>query len=36
MNFAAAEAGIYLPDATNEAELTALQVEVEKYKTYLY
>lgn len=35
-NWSASEAGIYLPDPTNEAELAALQVEVEKYKTYLY
>lgn len=35
-NWAASEAGIYLPDPTNEAELAALQVEVERYKTYLY
>lgn len=35
-NWSASEAGIYLPDATNEAELAALQVEVERYKTYLY
>lgn len=34
-NWAAAEAGIYLPDATNEAELAALQVEVERYKCYI-
>lgn len=34
-NWSAAEAGIYLPEPTNEAELSALQVEVEKYKTYL-
>lgn len=35
-NWAASEAGIYLPDPTNEAELAALQIEVERYKTYLY
>lgn len=35
-NWAASEAGIYLPDPTNEAELAALQVEVKRYKTYLY
>lgn len=35
-NWSASEAGIYLPDPTNEAELAALQVEVERYKTYLY
>lgn len=35
-NWSAAEAGIYLPDAMSHAELAALQVEVERYKTYLY
>ena len=35
-NWSAMEAGIYLPEATSEAELAALQVEVERYKTYLY
>lgn len=35
-NWSAAEAGIYLPEATSEAEIAALQVEVERYKTYLY
>lgn len=35
-NWSASVAGIYLPDATSEAELAALQVEVERYKTYLY
>lgn len=35
-NWSASEAGIYLPEATNEAEIAALQVEVERYKTYLY
>lgn len=35
-NWSAAEAGIYLPEATSEAEVAALQVEVERYKTYLY
>ena len=35
-NWAASEAGIYLPDAMSQAELAALQVEVERYKTYLY
>ena len=35
-NWSAAEAGIYLPEAVNQAELAALQVEVERYKTYLY
>lgn len=35
-NWSASEAGIYLPDPANEAEMAALQVEVERYKTYLY
>lgn len=35
-NWSASEAGIYLPEATNGAEIAALQVEVERYKTYLY
>lgn len=35
-NWSAAEAGIYLPEATSEAEIAALQVEAERYKTYLY
>ena len=35
-NWSASEAGIYLPEPTNEAEIRALQVEVERYKTYLY
>ena len=35
-NWSAEEAGIYLPEATSEAEIAALQVEVERYKTYLY
>lgn len=35
-NWASSEAGIYLPDAMSQAELAALQVEVERYKTYLY
>ena len=35
-NWSAAEAGIYLPEATSEAEIAAFQVEVERYKTYLY
>ena len=34
-NWSASEAGIYLPEATSEAEIVALQVEVERYKTYL-
>lgn len=34
-NWAASE-GYYLPDPTNKAEIAALQVEVERYKTYLY
>ena len=35
-NWSANEAGIYLPDATSEAELASLAIEVERYKTYLY
>lgn len=35
-NWSSAEAGIYLPDAMSHAELAALQVDVERYKTYLY
>jgi len=35
-NWSAMEAGIYIPEPTNEAEIAALQVEVERYKTYLY
>lgn len=34
-NWAASEAGIYLPEATNPAEIAALEVEVERYKTYI-
>ena len=35
-NWSASEAGIYLPEATSEAELASLAIEVERYKTYLY
>jgi hypothetical protein len=35
-NWSASEAGIYLPEPTSEAEIAAMQVEVERYKTYLY
>lgn len=35
-NWSATEAGIYLPEATSEAEIAALQVEVERYRTFLY
>lgn len=35
-NWSAMEAGIYLPEPTNEAEIAAMQIEVERYKTYLY
>ena len=35
-NWSASEAGIYLPEATSEAEIAALQIEVERYKTYLF
>lgn len=34
-NWSASEAGIYLPPPTNEEELKALEIEVERYKTYL-
>lgn len=34
-NWAASEAGIYLPEPTSAAEIAALQIEVERYKTYL-
>ncbi len=35
-NWSSATAGIFLPDATNEAALAEMQIEVERYKTYLY
>lgn len=35
-NWSAMEAGIYIPEPTNEAEIEAMQIEVERYKTYLY
>ncbi len=35
-NWSASEAGIYLPEPTSEAEIAAMQGEVERYKTYLY
>ena len=35
-NWSAMEAGIYIPEPTNEAEIAAMQIEVERYKTYLY
>lgn len=35
-NWSAVEAGIYIPEPTNEAEIAAMQIEVERYKTYLY
>lgn len=35
-NWSASEAGIYLPEATSDAEIAAMQIEVERYKTYLY
>lgn len=35
-NWSSNEAGIYIPEPTNEAEIAALWVEVERYKTYLY
>lgn len=34
-NWSASEAGIYLPPPTNEEEIKALEIEVERYKTYL-
>lgn len=34
-NWAASEAGIYIPDATSEEEIAAMQIEVERYKQYL-
>ena len=35
-NWALVEAGIDIPEPTNKAEIEAMQVEVERYKTYLY
>lgn len=35
-NWSAMEAGIYLPEPTNDAEIAAMQIEVERYKVYLY
>lgn len=35
-NWAAQEGGIYLPDATSKEEIASMQIEVERYKTYLY
>jgi hypothetical protein len=32
----ASTVGIYIPEASNEAEVAAMAIEVEKYKTYLY
>ena len=34
-NWSASEAGIYLPEATSSAEIAAMAVEVERYKTYI-
>lgn len=34
-NWAAAEGGIYLPDAENPAEIQAAMIEVERWKEYL-
>ncbi len=34
-SWSAGEAGIYIPEPTNEAEIAAMQIEVERYKTYL-
>lgn len=35
-NWSASEAGIYLPEPTSQAEIAAMQIEVERYKVYLY
>lgn len=35
-NWASIEAGIYIPEPEDEARVAAMQVEVERYKTYLY
>lgn len=35
-NWSSSEAGIYLPDPTCKAEIEAMQIEVERYKVYLY
>lgn len=35
-NWAALEAGIYLPDADDEEKIAAMQIEVERHKTYVY
>ena len=35
-NWSSSEAGIYLPDPTRQAEIDAMQIEVERYKVYLY
>ena len=35
-NWAAAEAGIYIPDPTSKDELLLMQIEVEKNKSFLY
>lgn len=35
-NWSSAVAGIYLPEPNEEAAIAAMQVEVERYKTYLY
>lgn len=35
-NWSAGEAGIYIPEPTSDAEIAAMQIEVERYKTYLF
>lgn len=34
-NWSASEAGVYLPEPTSEAEIMAMQIEVERYRQYL-
>lgn len=35
-NWSSAEAGIFLPEADSEAGIAQMQVEVERYKTFIY
>jgi hypothetical protein len=35
-NWSSMKAGIYIPEAHSEAEIVAMEQEVERYKTYLY
>ncbi len=35
-NWSASEAGIYIPEPTSEAEIAEMQIEVERYRTYIY